>query len=106
MAEQFYRANILVCGVAGCAASGSLEVLRALETEIQHRGLQKEVNVIQSGCRGFCAIGPIMTIYPEGIFYCQVTAGDIPLIVEETLIKANAIPSDDLFFVLKRSNRL
>ncbi len=91
MAEQFYRANILVCGVAGCAASGSQEVIKALEAEIQRRGLQKEVNVIQSGCRGFCAIGPIMTIYPEGIFYCQVTAGDVPLIVEETLIKGRVV---------------
>ncbi|HVN77746.1 MAG TPA: FAD-dependent oxidoreductase [Terriglobia bacterium] len=91
MAEQFYRANILVCGVAGCAASGSQEVIKALEKEVQRRGLQKEVNVIQSGCRGFCAIGPIMTIYPEGIFYCQVNATDVPLIVEETLIKGRVV---------------
>src|SRR5512146_3257096 len=91
MAERFYRANILVCGVAGCAASDSLEVITALKAEIVRRGLENEVNVIPSGCRGFCAIGPVMTIYPEGIFYCQLTPADVPEIVEETLIKGRVV---------------
>jgi NADH-quinone oxidoreductase subunit F len=91
MPGQLYRANILVCGVAGCSAAGALEVIKALEGEIQRRGLQKEVNVIPSGCRGFCAIGPIMTIYPEGIFYCEVKPEDVSHIVEETLIKGRVV---------------
>jgi len=91
MAEQSYRSNILVCGVAGCAAMDSLLIVEALEKEIARRGLKQEVNVIQSGCRGFCAIGPIMTIYPEGIFYCRLTAADVAEIVEETLIKGRVV---------------
>ncbi|MCL5269467.1 MAG: NAD(P)H-dependent oxidoreductase subunit E, partial [bacterium] len=91
MAEQFFRSNILVCGVAGCAAAGALKVVEALEHEVARRGLSGEVNVIESGCRGFCSIGPIMTIYPEGIFYCRVTPEDVPDIVEETLLKGRMV---------------
>ena len=91
MAERFYRANVMVCGGTGCTASDSQEVLNALQEEIPRRGLQEEVNVVQTGCRGFCAMGPVMMIYPEGIFYCQVTAADVPTIVEETLLKGRVV---------------
>jgi NADH-quinone oxidoreductase subunit F len=91
MAEAFYRANVLVCGGTGCTSSESLEVISALNNEISRRGLGKEVRVVQTGCRGFCAMGPVMIIYPEGIFYCQVHPRDIQLIVEETLVKGRVI---------------
>jgi NADP-reducing hydrogenase subunit HndC len=54
MAEQFYRANVLVCGGTGCTASESLDVIQALNKEIARRGLAKEVRVVQTGCRGSC----------------------------------------------------
>jgi NADH-quinone oxidoreductase subunit F len=91
MAEQFYRANVLVCGGTGCTASESLDVIQALNKEIARRGLAKEVRVVQTGCRGFCAMGPVMIIYPEGIFYCQVQPRDVQMIVEETLVKGRVI---------------
>jgi NADH-quinone oxidoreductase subunit F len=91
MAEAFYRANVLVCGGTGCAASSSLQVLEALQSEVVRRGLQDEVRVVQTGCRGFCAMGPVMMIYPEGIFYCQVQPSDIPQVVEETLVKGRVV---------------
>jgi NADH-quinone oxidoreductase subunit F len=91
MAEPFYRANVLVCGGTGCTASGSAEVIMAMDAELKRRGLQDEVRLVQTGCRGFCAMGPVMIVYPEGIFYCQVQASDIPNIVEETLIKGRVV---------------
>ncbi len=91
MSEPKYRVNVLVCGVAGCAAMKSLEIIDAMNLELERRGLQNEVRVIQGGCRGFCAVGPIMTIYPEGIFYCQVSKEDVPAIVEETLLKGRVV---------------
>ncbi|MBC7259817.1 MAG: NADH-quinone oxidoreductase subunit NuoF [Chloroflexi bacterium] len=91
MAEPFYRANVLVCGGTGCTASGSVEVMTAMEAEIKRRGLQDEVRLVHTGCRGFCAMGPVMIIYPEGIFYCQVQASDVPTIVEETLVKGRVV---------------
>ena len=91
MAEPLYRANVLVCGGTGCNASESQEVLNAMKKEISRRGLGDEVRVIQTGCRGFCAMGPVMIIYPEGTFYCQVQPRDVQLIVEETLVKGRVI---------------
>ena len=91
MAEPFYRANVLVCGGTGCNASEAQEVLTAMKKEISRRGLGDEVRVVQTGCRGFCAMGPVMIIYPEGTFYCQVQPRDVQTIVEETLVKGRVI---------------
>jgi NADH-quinone oxidoreductase subunit F len=92
MTEPLYRANVLVCGGTGCEASGSSDTYRTLVDEVQRRGLAGEVQVIHTGCRGFCAMGPIVIVYPDGIFYCQVQDEDIPLLVEETLIKGRVVP--------------
>ncbi|MDI7274544.1 MAG: FAD-dependent oxidoreductase [Anaerolineae bacterium] len=91
MAEPLYRANVLVCGGTGCTASGSLAVRQAMAEELQRRGLAEEVRLVETGCRGFCAMGPVVIIYPEGIFYCQVTDADVPTIVEETLLKGRVV---------------
>ncbi len=91
MAEPLYRANVLVCGGTGCTASGSEKVMEALQAEVARRGLDTEVRVVGTGCRGFCAMGPVMIVYPEGIFYCQVRASDIPELVEETLVKGRVL---------------
>ncbi|MGQ9585519.1 MAG: NADH-quinone oxidoreductase subunit NuoF [Anaerolineae bacterium] len=91
MTEPLYRANVLICGGTGCTASGSMKVLEAMKEEVARRGLENEVQVIQTGCRGFCAMGPVVMVYPEGIFYCQVQAEDVPHLVEETLIKGRVV---------------
>lgn len=91
MAEPLYRANVLVCGGTGCTASGSIAVLTAMAEELERRGLTEEVRLVETGCRGFCAQGPVMIIYPEGIFYCQVAESDVPTIVEETLVKGRVV---------------
>lgn len=91
MAEPLYRANVLVCSGTGCSASGSLPLIESLRAEVIRRGLDQEVRVVETGCRGFCAMGPIMVIYPEGIFYTQVQAVDVPELVEETLIKGRVV---------------
>ncbi|MBM3135388.1 MAG: hydrogenase, partial [Chloroflexi bacterium] len=89
--EPLYRANVLVCGGTGCTATDSLAVLKALQEEIVKRGLEKEVRVVQTGCRGFCSMGPVMMIYPDGILYCQVQTSDVPFLVEETLLKGRVV---------------
>ena len=91
MAERLYRANVLVCGGTGCTSSESLDVISAMTKEIARRGLANEVRIVQTGCRGFCAMGPVMIIYPEGTFYCQVQPRDVQTIVEETLVKGRII---------------
>ncbi|MFP3895459.1 MAG: FAD-dependent oxidoreductase [Anaerolineales bacterium] len=91
MSEPVYRADVLVCSGTSCTASGAPSVLMALKEEIGRRGLEEEVHVVETGCRGFCAMGPVMIIYPEGIFYCQIEASDVEEIVEETLVKGRVV---------------
>ncbi len=86
-----YRSNVLVCGGTGCTSSNSLQIVEALKEEIAKQGLDKEVNVITTGCFGLCALGPIMVVYPEGSFYSMVKVEDIPEIVEEHLLKGRIV---------------
>lgn len=86
-----YRSNVLVCGGTGCTSSNSEKIIEALKTEIQAKGLEKEVNVIRTGCFGLCALGPIMIVYPEGSFYSMVKVEDVPEIVEEHLLKGRIV---------------
>ena len=88
---DFYRSHILVCSGIGCHASGRLVLKEALEAEIARVGLDKEVKVIETGCFGFCRLGPNMMVYPEGVFYCQVHEQDVPQIVEEHLLKGRVV---------------
>ncbi|NLG93710.1 MAG: NADH-quinone oxidoreductase subunit NuoF [Clostridiales bacterium] len=86
-----YRSNVLVCGGTGCTSSNSELIISKLKEEIAIKGLDKEVNVIRTGCFGLCALGPIMIVYPEGSFYSRVTPEDIPEIVEEHLLKGRIV---------------
>ena len=86
-----YRSNVLVCGGTGCTSSNSLKIVEKLKEEIAANGLEKEVNVITTGCFGLCALGPIMVVYPEGSFYSMVKVEDIPEIVEEHLLKGRIV---------------
>jgi NADH:ubiquinone oxidoreductase subunit F (NADH-binding)/(2Fe-2S) ferredoxin/Pyruvate/2-oxoacid:ferredoxin oxidoreductase delta subunit len=88
---EFYRCHVLVCAGTGCSSSESEEVRRTLNLEIERLKLDKEVKVITTGCFGFCNLGPIMVIYPEGTFYCQVTPEDVKEIAEEHLLKGKIV---------------
>ncbi len=86
-----YRAHVLICKGTGCTASGSAPVFEAFKTELARRGLDKEVMLVETGCHGMCEMGPIVVVYPEGSFYCQVKPEDIPELVEEHLYKGRIL---------------
>ena len=86
-----FRSNVLVCGGTGCTSSNSEQIIEKLQEEIKAQGLEKEVNVIRTGCFGLCALGPIMVVYPEGAFYSRVTVDDVPEIVSEHLLKGRIV---------------
>lgn len=86
-----YRSHVLVCGGTGCTSSGSQQILEALTTEIEKHGLSEEVSVVQTGCHGLCALGPIMIVYPDASFYSMVKVEDIPEIVSEHLLKGRVV---------------
>ena len=85
------RPVISLCAGSGCGAYGTDEVKDALEKEISQNGLKGKVEVKVTGCHGFCEKGPIMVIHPEGTFYSQVKAEDIPEIVDETFVKKELV---------------
>ncbi|MDH3772735.1 MAG: 4Fe-4S binding protein [Deltaproteobacteria bacterium] len=85
------RPVISLCAGSGCGAYGTDEVKDALEKEISQNGLKGKVEVKVTGCHGFCEKGPIMVIHPEGTFYSQVKAEDVPEIVDETFVKKELV---------------
>ena len=86
-----YRSHVLVCGGTGCTSSGSQQIMEALKAEIAKNDLTEEVSVVQTGCHGLCALGPIMIIYPDATFYSMVKVEDIPEIVAEHLLKGRVV---------------
>ncbi|RGY95770.1 NADH-quinone oxidoreductase subunit NuoF [Clostridium sp. AM58-1XD] len=86
-----YRSHVLVCGGTGCTSSGSQKIIETLKEEIENQGLKDEVAVVQTGCHGLCALGPIMIIYPDATFYSMVKVEDIPEIVTEHLLKGRVV---------------
>ena len=86
-----YRAHILVCGGTGCTSSHSEQIIANLYSELKENGLTNEVAVIKTGCHGLCAQGPIMVVYPEAVYYCQVKPEDVHEIVTEHLLKGRIV---------------
>lgn len=88
---EFYRCHVLVCGGAGCISSGCKEVKKALEDEIVKLGLDREVKIITTGCMGPCDLGPVMIVYPEGVFYQKVKPEDVKEIAKKHLLEGEIV---------------
>ncbi|HSA96326.1 MAG TPA: NADH-quinone oxidoreductase subunit NuoF [Acidobacteriota bacterium] len=88
---KHYRAHLLVCAGTGCVSCGSFKIKEALEKEIKTRGLADEVQVVATGCNGFCERGPIVMVQPDGIFYQLLKTEDVPHLVEEHLLKGRPV---------------
>ncbi len=86
-----FRSHVLVCGGTGCTSSGCQKIMDALQVEIKNANLEKEVSIVQTGCHGLCALGPIMIIYPDAVFYSMVKVEDVPEIVSEHLLKGRVV---------------
>ena len=85
------RVRLMICAGTGCVASGSLRVRTALEEEIRNRGLEDELKIILTGCNGFCAKGPIISVIPDEIFYQVVKPEDVATLVEEHFVKGRPV---------------
>ena len=101
--------RVVICAGTGCVANGAYKVLDAFRAELAAKGLpivvelkhegepQQGTAVTQSGCQGFCAQGPLVTVLPENVLYCKVKPADVAEIVEKTLIGKE--PVERLLFV-------
>ena len=85
------RAQVLVCGGTGCTSSGSNKIQEAFLENIAAFGLENEVKLVQTGCFGLCALGPVVIVYPDGTFYSRVEPKDVKEIVEEHLLKGRVV---------------
>ncbi len=83
--------HVLVCGGTGCQASASSEIVTSFQDILADKGLQDEVQVIKTGCFGFCEKGPIVKIMPDNTFYTQVKPEDVRKIIEEHIIKGRKV---------------
>ena len=85
------RSQVLICGGTGCTSSGSKAIQAAFAKHLAEKGLSDEVKIIQTGCFGLCALGPVVVVYPEGVFYSKVTEADVAEIVAEHLWKGRVV---------------
>ena len=86
-----YKMHLLVCGGTGCRASESEMLFQNLKSEILDKGLENDVQVITTGCFGFCEKGPIVKVMPDNTFYTQVKPDDAIEIVAEHIIKGRRV---------------
>ena len=82
---------LAICAGTGCQAYGVNKVIDAFRSELRQRGLADRVEVLATGCPGFCERGPLMTVKPQGIFYQRIQVKDVPEIVEETLVHGRVV---------------
>ncbi|MCS7201304.1 MAG: NADH-quinone oxidoreductase subunit NuoF [Dictyoglomus sp.] len=85
------RAHILICAGAACISAGEESFKSALEKELKEAKIYEEVKIIETGCFGTCDLGPVMVIYPEGIFYIRLKPQDARDIVNEHLLKGRVV---------------
>jgi (2Fe-2S) ferredoxin len=86
-----YRLHVLVCAGAGCVSSNCKAVEAALQDELKKAGIAEEVKVVETGCIGTCDLGPLIVVYPEGVFYQRLTPDDAREIVNEHFVKGRIV---------------
>ncbi|MDD2530765.1 MAG: NADH-ubiquinone oxidoreductase-F iron-sulfur binding region domain-containing protein [Bacteroidales bacterium] len=86
-----FKMHLLVCGGTGCNASRSQEIAANLKSSLKDNGLENEVQVILTGCFGFCEKGPIVKIMPDNTFYTEVKPEDATEIIMEHVVKGRKV---------------
>ena len=89
--RKSFAFQAMVCSGTPCQASDSLSLKEALINELANRKLANKVQVIECGCMGFCAVGPVMIVYPEGYFYQQLTLADMAELVTGHFMKGKPV---------------
>lgn len=85
------RIDLLICCGSGCVSAGALKIKERFHEVLKEHNLTTEVNIIETGCMGPCDYGPVMVIYPEGIFYKKVSVDDVAEIVSEHFVKGRPV---------------
>lgn len=86
-----FKMHLLVCAGNGCHSSRGDLVYGMLRDEVDRRQLKGEVQIIRTGCFGFCEKGPIVKVLPDNTFYTQVKPSDAREIIDEHVIKRRRV---------------
>lgn len=93
---NLYKAQITLCKGTGCQASGEISLKQKFDDVLKEKNMTDQVHIIETGCRGFCEMGPIAEVFPQGVFYVRVTPDHVEDIIEKTILKNEII--DELVF--------
>ncbi len=96
------KTKLSVCSGTGCRAYDSEKVIDSLKSGIKQHGLDDKVDLVTTGCHGFCELGPVMVIYPDGIGYFKIKPDDVDDIITETLSQGKVV--DRLLYVDPEGN--
>ncbi len=88
---KIYRIHALICAGGQCITAGGDSFEEALKHAIKEKGLEDEIQVVETGCMGACEKGPMMVVYPEGVLYIHLKASDAEEIVNEHFLKGRPI---------------
>jgi NADH-quinone oxidoreductase subunit F len=102
-ASKRFQRRVVICAGTGCMANGAMKVFEALQKEAKANDISLEITLdfedkhthdgllTKSGCQGFCQMGPLLSVEPDGILYCKVRPSDVTEIVRETLLDGKAV---------------
>ena len=86
-----YKSHVLVCGGTGCTSNGSAKIREELARQLKANHLEDDVQIVETGCFGLCAVGPVVIVYPEAAFYSGVHEEDVTDIVQEHIINGRLV---------------
>ncbi|SES88483.1 NAD(P)-dependent iron-only hydrogenase diaphorase component flavoprotein [Natronincola peptidivorans] len=86
-----YQAHILICSGTACESQESREMIEKFHQELKKADLHEEIQIVKTGCFGFCEKGPIVKIHPDHVFYVEVKPQDVEEIVKEHIIKGRRV---------------
>jgi NADH:ubiquinone oxidoreductase subunit F (NADH-binding)/(2Fe-2S) ferredoxin/NAD-dependent dihydropyrimidine dehydrogenase PreA subunit len=86
-----YRMKLLICTGSGCVSNGALRIKEAFEEELKKHDLQEEIQLVTTGCRGYCAKGPMVYVEPEGIVYQIHSPETVPGVVKEHFLEGKPV---------------
>jgi NADH:ubiquinone oxidoreductase subunit F (NADH-binding)/(2Fe-2S) ferredoxin/NAD-dependent dihydropyrimidine dehydrogenase PreA subunit len=91
MIKMAYNHYILACGSTTCGLNKSAELFAQLNAEAEKQGVKGKVQIVKTGCYGFCGIGPVIKVLPEGTLYTGVSPEDAKEIISEQIVKGNEV---------------
>jgi NADH:ubiquinone oxidoreductase subunit F (NADH-binding)/(2Fe-2S) ferredoxin len=86
-----YKHYILVCGGTGCESSNADQIFNNLKAAAVAHKVDKDVQIVKTGCFGFCEKGPIVKVLPEDAFYVEVKPTDAEEIIAEHIVKGRIV---------------